>query len=428
MSDTNIQCPKCDHEFALTDTLAGPLIKSLQKKHQADLAAKDAAMEKTRETISAEREQLAAEKKAFGAKLEAAIEDRLEAVQKEERERALKKVKRDLEKTERDRKDLEARLQTAETQLKQADDKEAALIRDKREMEAERRAMQKKIEQGITQGLSSEGDRIRAEEKQAFDLERREYLEKEKSLQKKIEDLKQRAEQGSQQSQGEVLELELEDLLRREFPYDHIDPVGKGIKGGDVLQIVKSPNGSDCGSILWETKRAKNWSGSWIPKLKQDQRDARADLAIILSMVVPQEIDGWGEIDDVWITGQRDAITLCRALRNQLIAVTQTKIIQDGQATNAEMVYDYLMGPQFKARIQATLDKTKALRDGLAQEKRSLQRLWAAREKQIQIVEDSMSGIAGDLFGIAGADMSEIGAFEPLLLEEDESAEGAPDD
>ena len=418
MTDTHIKCPNCQHQFALTDTLAEPIIESLKSQHQKDLAKKDAEISQQAEAMLADREKLETEKRAFSNKVNDAINDRLTLIRTEERERAKKQVERDIKKQNQDKQDLQDRFSQLQKQLETADKNEAAIIKERREMESERRAMGRTIESKISSGLAQELEKVRQEEKLGFDLERRTFEVKQKSMEKQIADLQKSLQQGSQQTQGEVLELELEDTLHIEFPYDKIEPVRKGVKGGDIIQTVRSPNGSDCGKILWEAKRAKNWSGSWIPKLKQDQRNCKADLGIILSTVTPKEIIGWGEIDNVWITGVKDSITLARALRNQLIAVNQNKIIRDGQSTNAERIYDYLMGPLFKARVQSTLEKTKALRDGLTQEKRAAHKHWSAREQQIQIIEESMSGMAGDLFGIAGSSMSEIEALEPLLLDD----------
>jgi hypothetical protein len=238
-------------------------------------------------------------------------------------------------------------------------------------------------------------------------------------MQRQIEDLKRKAEQGSQQLQGETLEVELEGLLRARFPLDSIEPVPKGEFGGDVIQRVVGPTGAASGVILWESKRTKNWSDGWLAKLRADQRTAGAEIAILISIALPKDIASFGQIDGVWVTELRYAEPLAIALRQTLIEVHSARLIQAGQSTKMELVYQYLTGPKFRHRIEAIVEKFSDMQDDLAKEKKAMMRLWAKRDAQIQAVIESTVGMYGDLQGIAGQAMQEIEGLTVPMLEND---------
>jgi hypothetical protein len=176
-------------------------------------------------------------------------------------------------------------------------------------------------------------------------------------MQRQIEQLRRKAEQGSQQLQGEVFELELESLLRAKFPQDIIDPVAKGDFGGDALQGIVGPLGQRCGSILWELKRTKNWSDAWLPKLRDDQREAKADIALIVSNALPKGTQTFDLIEGVWVSETRCAIPLAIALRQSLIEISAARQAGEGQQTKMELVYQYLTGPGFRHRVEAIVEK-----------------------------------------------------------------------
>lgn len=418
MSDPTLSCPECGTDIKLTESLAGPLIASLKDEHSRTLKLKDQAIAEQQKKLSEERDEIAAKQASIDDLVAQGVAERASQIASEESEKAKKLAALDLAQKDKENTELKKVLEDREQKLAKASDQQADLIKQQRALEDEKRALDLTVQTKISEELKIEREKLKREQETAHTLELREFKEREESYKKQLEDMKRKLEQGSQQTQGEVLELELEDMLKKRFIHDKIDPVGKGIRGGDIIQTVMSPNGSFCGKILWETKRAKNWSGSWIPKLKEDQRAAEADIAIIMSHVTPQEVDDFDEIDGVWVTGYPSAGSLVTALRRQLIEVSHTKIVREGQATKAELIYDYLTGPGFKQRVQAALDKTSELQDDLNKEKRLLTRNWAKRQKQIDGVVESMTGMHGDLQGIAGKSMLEIEEFEVPLLDE----------
>jgi hypothetical protein len=235
---------------------------------------------------------------------------------------------------------------------------------------------------------------------------------------KQIEDLKRKAEQGSQQLQGEVLELELESLLREKFPRDIIEPVPKGEFGGDVIQRVMAPGDKPCGVILWELKRTKNWSDGWLAKLREDQRKAQADVALIVSNALPKTVQTFDCVDGVWVAEFRCAVPVAVALRQALIEVAAARLASEGQQSKMELVYSYLTGSGFRRRIEAIAEKIREMQADLERERKTMTRLWAKREAQIRGVIDSTAGMYGDLQGIAGQALKEIDGFDLPAIED----------
>lgn len=247
-------------------------------------------------------------------------------------------------------------------------------------------------------------------------------------MQKQIEELKRKAEQGSQQLQGEVQELELEALLSAKFPRDTIQPVPKGEHGGDVLHIVFGPSGQPCGTILWESKRTKNWSDGWLTKLRGDQRSSKAEVAVIVSQTLPKGMETFGLIDQVWITDPRSVVPVAVALRQMLVEVASARQASEGQQTKTEMIYQYLTGPRFRQRVQAIVEAFSSMQEDLAKEKKAITKQWAKREEQIDRVMQATVGMYGDLQGIAGKTLQEIEGLSFKTLEAPAPAEEKPVD
>jgi len=273
------------------------------------------------------------------------------------------------------------------------------------------------IEKKVQESLGTVRDKARLEGEEGLKLK---VLEKEEliaSMQRQIEELKHRAEQGSQQLQGEVQELELESLLRAKFPHDMVEPVAKGEFGGDVLHRVVGAQGQHCGTILWESKRTKNWSDAWLAKLRDDQRAAKADVALIVSAALPKGIKNFDFVDGIWVTESRCAMSVAIALRQTLIELSAARQASEGQQSKMEMVYQYLTGPRFRHRVEAIVEKFSDMQADLDRERKAMTRGWAKSEEQIRAVIGSTAGMYGDLQGIAGRPLQEIEGLEMPLLE-----------
>lgn len=320
-------------------------------------------------------------------------------------------------------KDLQEQVQQKSERLKDAQEKEMRFLKLQRELEEREHAFKLEIERQLTE----ERNKIRNEMTTRLSEEHRmKDAEKEKQihdLRKQIEELSRKAEQGSQQSQGEVMEIELENALRQTFRFDHIEPVPKGVKGADVIQHVYSKAGQLCGTILWESKRTKNWSDGWIQKLKDDQRAVKASVAVIVSSVLPKEMHAIGNLEGIWVTDFSTAMGLASVLRSGIIEVAQTKNTAIGKNEKMESLYHYLSGQEFRQRIEAIVESFAAMKADLESEKRAMEKIWQKREKQIERVIQNTSRMHGELEGIMGNALQPVQILELPLDETDNHEE-----
>jgi hypothetical protein len=308
--------------------------------------------------------------------------------------------------------DLQEILKQRDAKLADAQKAQAELIRKQRELDDARRELDLTVEKRVQTDLSAAREKAKKEAEDQMKLKIMEAEQTIASMQKQIEDLRRRAEQGSQQLQGEVQELEIESLLSARFPRDTIQPVPKGEFGGDILHRVMGPLGQPCGTILWETKRTKNWSDGWLPKLREDQRAAKAEIAVIVSQVLPKDLETFGFVNEIWIAHPKVALPVAVALRQTLIEIAGARQASEGQQTKMEMVYRYLTGSRFRQRVQAIVEAFSSMRDDLDRERKAITKQWAKREEQIDRVMQATVGMYGDLQGIAGKTLQEIEGLE----------------
>jgi hypothetical protein len=359
--------------------------------------------------------------------LEATIAARLDTertrIATEEAERARQHLQADLKARDAAVADLQALLQSRDEKLAEAQAAQAEVLRKSRELDDAKRELALTVEKEVGAKLDDVRDRARREAEGDLGLKVRERDEQIAGMQRQIEDLRRRAEQGSQQLQGEVQEQELEAVLRARFPRDLFEPVGKGEFGGDLIQRIIGPGEQVCGTILWEAKRTKNWSDGWLPKLREDKRVAKADLALIISHALPKGLDGFDLLEGVWVAEPRCAVPVAVALRESMIALAGARAASEGQQTKMELVYRYLTGPRFRHRIEAMLERFDEMQTDLDRERKAMTRLWAKREEQIAGMLGAAAGLYGDLQGIAGRSLGEIeGLTLPLLGGPDEVA------
>jgi len=321
----------------------------------------------------------------------------IEAERKKIETNVLAKAK---EQSESERKILEAQLADKDTRLKEANEKELEIRKEKNRLEEEK----KNFELEKQRQMDEERKKIEEDAgKKAAEVEKYKITQLEKKLSDAIkvnEEQKRKMEQGSQQAQGEVLELELEELLKQKFIYDEITPVPKGVCGADIIQKIVSRSGKNCGQIVWEVKKTKAWSEGWIQKLKDDQRIVKAELAVLVSSVLPEGIKGFAFRDGIWVCDIKLAIALASSLRITLEEVAREKAKAVGKNEKVEILYSYLTGVEFKQRIEAIVEAFTGMQDGLNREKKAYQKIWAEREKQIQKVINNTVGMYGDLSGL----------------------------
>ena len=244
-----------------------------------------------------------------------------------------------------------------------------------------------------------------------------EYKKKIEDAQKANEALRRKLEQGSQQLQGEVLELELEHILSSAFLHDQIDEVKKGVRGADIMQTVRTPAGQTCGKIIWEAKRAENWTEKWLQKLKDDQLEAKADIAVLVTTVMPKGVtDPFVRIGDVWVVSPHVMRPVAETLRVILIEAYKLKLVNTGRNEKMELLYNYLSSTQFSQKIRTMIESFEVMRSDLESEKRAMQKIWAKRQTQIERVTTSMVTVVGELQGIAHDAMPQLDSIEQLAL------------
>jgi hypothetical protein len=384
----NINCPKCGHSFALGEAEAEEYKKELRKEMQAYKEKNDAKIKQREEEFEKEKAliQSAAQQK---------IRDELQAKLTSLEEDSHRKTQQlqDLQKKEldllRERNELEQKTKNIEIEI------ERRLLEDK-----------KKIEQDIT-----------SREKELFDLRLKEKDIQMESMKKTIDDLKRKSEQGSMQTQGEAQELVLEDKLREYFPFDTVIEVGKGVEGADCILIVRNNIGTECGRIIFESKRTKGWNNVWVDKLKNDMRTKQADLAILVTQVFPKGMDCFGERDGVWLCTFKELFGMASALRNAIIRIAESKKSEENKGEKMQMLYNYLTGLEFRQQIEAIVEGFISIKNSISRERIQMEKIWKEREKQLDKVLLSTSGMYGSVKGIAGASVQNI----PLL-------EGTEDD
>ncbi len=392
-----VTCPYCKQQIPLDEALTHQLKEKLRKeydegikKREQEIKAKEAAITKREQELTS---QLAQERK----KLE---------------EEAKKKAH---EEVSYEFKALKGELEEKSKQIKEFREKELQLRKEKQKIEEERQ----NLELEIARKMDEERTKIKEEAtKQAYEQYRLKDVEKDRhieALKNQIEDLKRKVEQGPGES-GEALEWVLETTLKEHFRHDKIEPVPRGIRGADVIQRVYNNSGQICGTIIWESKRVKNWNDGWIEKLKEDQRDAKADIAALVSTVLPKDFSGIGNINGVWVADYTLAIGLASALRYALIEVSTAKVSLEGRSEKLEMLYDYLSGIEFRQQIEGIVEAFVTMKADLDTERRAMEKIWAKREKQIEKVVKNTSRMYGSLQGIVGSTLPELKSLELKAL------------
>ena len=421
MTEPTLICPNCKTEIRLTESLAAPLIAATRKQFEQQLSQKDEEIAKREQGIRDKEKQITEAKRTLDDQIAAQVAVQLKSertrVIEEESRKAKQAAATELEGKARELTELQEVLKVRNEKLAEAQQAQAELIKKQRELDDAKRELELTVEKRVQDGLTEVRTQAKREAEEGLKFKVMEKDQTIASMQQKIEELKQRAEQGSQQLQGEVQELELESLLRVKFPFDSIEPVPKGEFGGDVLQRVVSQAGQQSGTILWESKRTKNWSDGWLTKLREDQRTAKAEISVIVSQALPKGVEAFDVIDGVWVTSPRAALPVAIVLRHTLLEVNMARQASEGQQTKTEMIYQYLTGPRFRHRVEAIVEAFSTMQEDLDKERKVIMKQWAKREEQIERVMGATVGMYGDLQGIAGKSLQEIEGLDLMALE-----------
>lgn len=370
---------------------------------------KDQEILRKERAVKAQAEQLQNERKD----LEDQVSRQTEAARKKIEEDASRKAREEMNVTMRD---LKNQLAENAKNLDAAHERELELLKAKRDMEQKGKELELAMEHKLAAARQSIEAKARARFADEHELKLQDKEKTIRDLVKQLDEMKRRAEQGPQPEQGEVLELELEDTLKTQFPQDRIEPVPKGVKGADVLQKVYDDAGQQCGTIIWESKRTKAWSDGWVAKLKEDKRAAKADIAALLSVAFPKDFSNLGQINGVWVANRASLVGLATALRATLVQVAGEKTALVGKQSKKELLYTYISGAEFRQHLEAIVDYSVNMHGDLAKERANMERIWARRQKQIDQVLKNTAAFCGDFQGIMGGFLPQLKTLEVKQL------------
>jgi hypothetical protein len=390
--DARVTCPKCEHEFSLEQGFARHALEGIE-------AESSQALQTVRE-----QERNAADKRVQLRERELA-DERQRAVEETRRIEASRATQAS-EQQRQQNEALQKQIATVQSQNAQLRAAELKLRDDSQKLKDDREAFELEMRRQVDAQLAQREAHVRAQEQERAGLEKAELQKTIGDMKLQMVDMQRKAEQGSQQLQGEVLELALEEGLRRIFPLDVIEEVKKGQRGGDVIHRLIAHSGSGAGVLLWETKRAAAWNAQWLAKLKDDMRAASADAGVLVTMpgAVPREWEAgreFGLVEGVWVATWSTALHLAEVLRAALLDVHKQRVASAGKDQKMEAVYDYVTSPQFAQKLRAVNDGFKRMREELESEKSQTQQRWARREKQLEASKLALLGIGGDIQGLA---------------------------
>lgn len=393
---TEIKCPNCGHEFEPTD--------SIREEVQRELRTKMTEWQKLQQQ-----------------KFDVQLLDEKKKTQQETEERIQKSITADFENKLRL---LEQNNKDNEEKLKLSREKELEFLKKEQLLLAKEQELDLRLQKMLLEERSKLSEIIRKEEADKVSLKETEYQLRNKELEEKLEaqkklvdEMKRKSEQGSMQSQGEAQELLLEDLLRQSFPYDSIEEVGKGVKGADCILLVRNQFGQECGKIIFESKRTKDFSDQWIEKLKADMRSQAANIAVIVTQAMPKDLDRFGQKDGVWVCSFAEVKALTHVLRDSIIRIAQATKGQENKGEKMHMLYDYLTGNEFGEQWKAIREGFMSMKISIQKERDAMEKLWKQREKQLEKVLLNAAHIRGSVEGIAGNDV-DINLLEDLSQEE----------
>jgi hypothetical protein len=404
-NNSTVRCPNCRHEFPIGNALAQEIEAEIRARYVEHFQKEKGKLDAERSVIAKEAEQL----KSQAENQDRIFADRLRIAKIQLEEQAAKKASEEL-KTKMDL--LSKELDDKRVALRQSQEREVALMQKEGQLREREESMRLELEKQLLERQKEIEERTRKIEAERNELKFREMEKKMADQVELIETMRRKAEQGSMQMQGEVLELALEELLRGAFPFDTIEEVAKGTKGADCIQVVRNNLGQLCGKIIYESKRTKAFTAEWIEKLKSDMRAQQADIAVIVTEVLPRDMNSFGFKDGVWICRFSEVKALAFLLRDSLVRIYGALVSQENRGDKMQMLYDYLTGTEFRQNIEAVVEGFISLRDSITKEKVQMEKLWKEREKQLDKVLLNTTQFYGSIKGIAGNAVGDLKMLE----------------
>ncbi|UEG54709.1 DUF2130 domain-containing protein [Mucilaginibacter daejeonensis] len=409
---TEVKCPNCGHGFPIEEVMTEEYKKQLRNKMQQYTQQKE---EEYRKNIQQREDEYRKKEDEFNARqrqqqqqFDLRLADEKRKVQQEMEEALRRSIQADVEHQMRL---LENSVKEQDEKLRAARQKELEYMQKERDLKQREEELELITERKLQEQREALAENIRKQEAEKFSVRDSEYQFKVRELEKQLDDqkrlaeeMKRKAEQGSMQLQGEVQELMLEEQLRGYFPFDMVNEVGKGIRGADCIQTVRNQFGHECGKIIYESKRTKEFGGDWIEKLKKDMRHMGADIAVIVTQCYPKDMECFGEKDGVWICSFNELKAVSYVLRAGIMKTSAILKAQEGKGDKMHLLYDYLMSSEFNEQWKALREGFTAMRLSIHKEREAMEKLWKMREKQLEKVLLSAVHIQGSIEGIAGSD------------------------
>jgi len=409
MKTDTIICPYCQKEIPLTDALYNSISQKIKEKFEKDMELERrkyiSLLEEKEKKLNEHRTKLNELTLSLKKEFEKKFEERRKIIEEQMKLSIEKEYKLKLS-------FLEEELQSKQKKLNNLEKQELLFRKRLRDLENKEEQLELEIERRLAEERKNLKRTLMERLKNEFSFKEAEKEKIINDLKKQIEELRQKAEQSSQKLKGEVLELELQELLKHHFLVDEISQVSKGVRGADIVQKVFTRNSTMCGTILWETKRTKTFNKNWISKLKEDQRRLKAEIAVLVTISLPKEIKAFGNLEGIIVTSYELIIPLATLLRTRLIEITRLKHAALGQNEKTNLLYKYLTGTEFRQKMEVFVETLTTMQKELEQEKRAFAKIWAKREKQLYKAAYNIASLYGDMQGILGKSLPEIKNLE----------------
>lgn len=400
-NNLTIKCPNCHHAFPIGNALAQEIEADIRGKYLKRYSDDQQKLEEEKKKLAREMEEL----KLKGENQDQILDDKLKLAKQQLQEELSKKAGAEVQaqmEVMREELDKKSKL-LVETQKR-----ELLILQREQKMKEKEEQLKIEMEKQFLEKQKEIEDKVRKIESERTDLKVKELEKKLADQVELAETMRRKAEQGSMQLQGEVQELALEELLRSTFPFDSIDEVAKGVKGADCVQTVRNTMAQPCGKVIYESKRTKAFAGDWIEKLKSDMRAQQADIAVIVTEVLPKEMDSFGFKDGVWICRFSDVKALAYMLRDSLIRIHNALATQENKGDKMQLLYNYLTANEFRQNIEAVVEGFLSLKDSISRERIQMEKIWKEREKQLEKVLLNTTQFYGSIKGIAGNAVADL--------------------
>jgi hypothetical protein len=413
---TSITCPNCKHQFVMEDAFAADIEKEMRGKMETEWRKRVDALQTEKQQLEKIRLQVEQQKQSQQEELNKRLETERQKLQESLSENIRRTMAADYDNQLRM---LQQTAQEQEEKLKTARQQELEFLRKAKELKDKEDELELVLEKKLIERSQLLADQIRRDEAERNQLKETDYQLKVRELEKQLEDqrklaeeMKRRAEQGSTQLQGEIQELVLEELLRSAFPFDEVTEVGKGVRGADCIQTVRNQFGQECGKIIYESKRTKDFSKEWVEKLKADMRSQGADIAILVTQAMPKDMERFGDREGVWVCTFTEVKALAHVLREGVIKISSALKTQENRGDKMHMLYGYLTSGEFAEQWKAIREGFMAMKISIQKEKDAMEKIWKAREKQLEKVLLNAAHIKGSIEGIAGSDSVDLKLLE----------------